>query len=875
MASSATNCGTPGAACYQPGDLHTITDAQGHVTTIASYDANGRPTRITDANGVNTDLAYTPRGWLASRTLGGAQTSFTYTAYGSLQSVTDPDGVITTYGYDTAHRLIKITDALGNYIQYTLDAAGNKIAEQVYDSSGTLHEGLSRTFNTLGQLSSVVDGLNNTVFSATASTSYDANGNLLQSSDALGVQRQLNYDALNRLVQTIDNYRGKDAATWNTATEYNYDSLDRLTQVTDPSNLATTYSYDGLSDATGQVSPDTGSTSRSFDAAGNVLTKTDARGVTATFTYDALNRPLSASYSDSTQNIAYRYDEPSSITGCSVSYPIGHLSRVVEHAVSTVYCYDAQGRVVDKHQTIAGIRKDSVHYVYTSAGRLSSEVYPSGTQVAYDRDSDGRIQGIRVTPYHGTVRTVVSSVSYLPFGPVASYTLGNGQAITRAYDANYQLTDLVSPALSLHLARDAMGDITAIGDSSGATPATETYSYDPLYRLTQITEADGTVLQSMTYNRTGDRTSKTGDGLATGVYSYNTGTHQLVATGSSARSVDAVGNTTAISQAGTTYGFGYSDRNRLVVTQLAGSTVGSYLYDAKNERILKAANNTNTRFIYNEDSQLLGDYGSDIRDYIWMDAIPVANLDTTATGRSFTYVTADQLDTPRAIVNSDGVTVWQWAYKGNAWGEQSPTSNGYMYNLRFPGQYFDVETGLSNNVHRDYDSSVGRYIESDPIGLRAGPNTYSYVGGSPLADTDPLGLSKAGWKNRPMDPNSEGCANLLKTIQNLKAEIQRQIDNLATNPRGLSYYAPGFSGPGGALKSSVWGHEQLLFKYQQDLQNAIQQYTDRCGGPPPSQSCPGTNPNPVPGVPFVPAISPAQEGAAEGVIEGLELLLSQ
>jgi|GEM_PF-981331 len=208
LASSAANCGTPGSACYQPGDLHTITDPSGHITTIASYDGAGRITRVTDGNGINTDMTYTPRGWLASRSVGGATTSFTYMPYGAVHTVTDPDGVTTTYGYDPAHRLVKITDAQGNYIQYTLDAAGNKTAEQVYDSSGTLRKSLIRSFNTLGQLTKVMDGLSHAIFDASASNSYDANGNLVQSADGLGIQRQMGYDALNRLVQTIDNYNG-------------------------------------------------------------------------------------------------------------------------------------------------------------------------------------------------------------------------------------------------------------------------------------------------------------------------------------------------------------------------------------------------------------------------------------------------------------------------------------------------------------------------------------------------------------------------------------------------------------------------------------------------------------------------------------------
>jgi len=72
--------------------------------------------------------------------------------------------------------------------------------------------------------------------------------------------------------------------------------------------------------------------------------------------------------------------------------------------------------------------------------------YPSGSQASYAFDADGRIQTVTLTPVGGSASAAVSSVSYLPFGPVASYTLGNGQTITRTFDANYRLTDLTSPA---------------------------------------------------------------------------------------------------------------------------------------------------------------------------------------------------------------------------------------------------------------------------------------------------------------------------------------------------------------------------------------------------------------------------------------------
>jgi len=738
--SSATNCGTPGSACYQPGDLHQITDALGHVTTIASYDGAGRVTRLTDPNGVNTDMTYTPRGWLASRSVGGSTTTFTYMPYGNVKTLTDPDGVVTTFGYDTAHRLTDITDAQGNDIHYTLDAAGNKTAEQISTASGTVVHSLSRSYNALGQITAVIDGLSQTVFNAGYSDSYDANGNLTHSADGLNIQRQQTYDALNRLKSTIDNYNGTDTATANTTTTTNQDALDRVTSVTDPTSLVTTYSYDGLSDTTGQQSPDTGTASRTFDAAGNVLTKTDAKGITVTNTYDALDRLISTSYPHSTQNVTYTYDDPNTTTGCGTSYPTGRLTRIIEATVTTVYCYDARGNVIRKQQITAS-NTDAIGYSITAAGRLNGIVYPSGTLISYARDGDGRIQSMSVMPVNGTASTAVSGVTYQPFGPVSGYTLGNGQVIAHTYDANYRLTDLTSPAFNSHVARDAMGDITALGNAPGANPATETYQYDPLYRLLIMTEASGSVLESVTYNQTGDRLSKIGSGLATGKYSYNTGTHQLNATGNAARSVDADGNTTAITEASSTYGFGYNDRNRMTVAQFAGSTVGSYTYNALNQRIQKVANSAIERYDYTEASQILGEYGATNRDYLWMGSIPIADVDTTGSTSIIAYVTVDDLNTPRAISDASGNTIWQFAYQGNAFEEEPPTSNSYVYNLRSAGEYADSETGLNDNVSRSRDLNSWRFTSSDPKGLAGGIDTYAAVENNPLSYVDPLGLT--------------------------------------------------------------------------------------------------------------------------------------
>jgi len=267
----------------------------------------------------------------------------------------------------------------------------------------------------------------------------------------------------------------------------------------------------------------------------------------------------------------------------------------------------------------------------------------------------------------------------------------------------------------------------------------------------------GNALESVTYNPAGDRLSKTGSGLYTGAYGYNPNTHQLVSVGNAALTVDANGITTAISGAGSVYGFGYNNRNRLTVAQLGGSTLANYTYDALGQRIQKIANGQTESYVYNEAGQLLAESGATNRDYIWMDGIPVANIDTSSGSSTMTYVTADQLGTPRAIADANGNTVWQLPYQGNPWAEQSPVSNGYTYNLRFAGQYADAETGLVHNGFRDYCPGCGRYVQSDPIGLFGGQSsTYAYVSNSPLTGVDPSGLNGIYLLNHHAVPISGG-----------------------------------------------------------------------------------------------------------------------
>ena len=110
------------------------------------------------------------------------------------------------------------------------------------------------------------------------------------------------------------------------------------------------------------------------------------------------------------------------------------------------------------------------------------------------------------------------------------------------------------------------------------------------------------------------------------------------------------------------------------------------------------------------------------------------------------YIQTDHLNTPRLVADSTGTTVWRWD-QGEPFGNDVPNSdpnnagNAFDLPLRLPGQHYDRETAIHYNTMRDYDPSVGRYVESDPIGLKGGLNTYAYVDGRPLSGIDPSGLA--------------------------------------------------------------------------------------------------------------------------------------
>ena len=154
-------------------------------------------------------------------------------------------------------------------------------------------------------------------------------------------------------------------------------------------------------------------------------------------------------------------------------------------------------------------------------------------------------------------------------------------------------------------------------------------------------------------------------------------------------------------------------------------------------------------FVYDQDGQILGEYspgGNALREYVWLGSTPVAMFtpDPTPGNPPLVYfIHADHIDTPRIVVDRSNNLRWRWI--AEPFGTTAPETNpqilgAFTQNLRFPGQYFDQESGLHYNMARYYGPGEGRYAQSDPIGLDGGINTYAYVGGQPNRFTDPLGL---------------------------------------------------------------------------------------------------------------------------------------
>ncbi|GFE81307.1 hypothetical protein GCM10011487_33070 [Steroidobacter agaridevorans] len=700
---------------YQCGQVQTVTNAAGHVTTYNTYNAHGQPLTITDPNGVVRTLSYDLRQRLTSRTVAGEVTMFSYWPTGLLKKAALPDGSYLEYTYDAAHRLTDINDAEGNRIHYMLDAMGNRTNEQTYDPSNALARSRTRVFNTLNRLHQEIGAAGTA--SVTSTYGYDNNGNQTSLAAPLGRDTAQGYDELNRLTTATDPLNG--------VTQYGYNALDQLISVTDPRGLVTSYSYNALGDLQQQTSPDTWGTANTYDSAGNLATSTDARNAVASHTYDELHRVATTSFSAggvTEQVLTYIYD--------AGAFGKGRLTGAYDASHSLAWTYDEHGRALTATQVVDSISK-TTSYTYAN-GLRQSMTTPSGQVITYGY-TNGKVTSISV---NGTV--IVSGILYDPFGPVRQWTWADGSLAVRTFDQDGSIALIDSAGLKTYSYDDAFR-VTGITDTTNSA-FSWTYGYDDLDRLTSASKSGTTI--GYTYDANGNRLTETGSHPSTFTIAANSN-RLSVASGALSRiyGYDDAGNTTSF----TGISFTYNNRGRMSSSTKNGVTT-NYVYNALGQLVKKAGS---TLYYYDDAGHVLGIYdgsGALTEEIVWLGDTPIATLRPQSGGGVKLYnIHTDHLNAPRVITDSATAAVrWRWdgePFGGGATNDDPSGAGVFEFNLRFPGQIAMAEMGLHYNYHRDYDPPTGRYVESDPIGLKGGLNTYAYVKGNPLQWTDPLGLA--------------------------------------------------------------------------------------------------------------------------------------
>ena len=298
-------------------------------------------------------------------------------------------------------------------------------------------------------------------------------------------------------------------------------------------------------------------------------------------------------------------------------------------------------------------------------------------------------------------------------------------------------------------------NLTGIADA--VTPANSaTFSYSPANRLATAAGPWGSL--SWTYDGVGNRLTEV-LGAASKTYSYPVANNKLSAiSGAPTRAFtyDANGNILTDVRAGVTYAYTYNNANRLRTVTVAGNLKATYTYSALEQLAIRVLTNSTPsgtiHSIYDLDGNLIveaNDLGQTVREYVWNPETEIAPTGASRGGiarpiavvdgvnglmPALYFVQVDHLNRPVRMTNSAKAAVWTAVWK--PFGEPQSITGAASLDARFPGQWFQLESGLSYNWHRQYDASTGRYAQPDPLGFVDGPGRFGYARSTPAALVD-------------------------------------------------------------------------------------------------------------------------------------------
>ncbi|MEU3252694.1 putative T7SS-secreted protein [Streptomyces sp. NPDC006997] len=726
------------------GNLLTRTDPLG-LTTAFSYDEDGRVVRAIRPDRSELRTVRGPFG-LPVEVIGpdGTRMVHEYDERGNRTAVTDQAGSTTRYTYDPAGRLTSVTDALGATTRVVCDAAGLPV--EVTDPGGAV----TRTErNGLGRLVRVTDPVGGVTRlqwhadgqlaqrtgpdGATESWTYDGEGNCLTHTDASGGVSRFEYTHFDLPVARTR----PDGARY----EFEHDAELRLTRVINPQELTWTYEY---------------------DAAGNIISETDFDGRTLTYRVDAAGR-LAARVNALGGTISFERDQLGQVVrkdvdGNVTTYAYDRAGRLLEAAgpdSELRYQYDRRGKV--KTELVDG---RPVSYSYDALGRRTRRTTPTGHVTSYAYGADGQPQrlttgGHRIDFTHDAAGRELARV------------FGNTITMTSAWDETGRLSEqrITTGARAVNnraYTYRADGHLISVTDRLSGT---RTFDLDSAGRVTAV-HAQGWT-ERYAYDDAGNQTSASWPprhpgSEATGPRTYS-GT-AITRAGAVRFEHDALGRVTMrqetrLSRKPDTWRYEWDTDNRLTSVTTPDGTLWRYRYDPLGRRTAKqrlAADGESVveevRFTWDgltlceQTSHQPHDPHTVALTWDHRADAPLAQTERILTAddrqkeidRRFFAIATDLIGTPTELIDETGDIAWRT--RTTLWGTTAWARDSSAYTpLRFPGQYYDPETGLHYNYFRHYDPETGRYTSPDPLGLAPAPNPVAYVD-NPSSGYDPLGL---------------------------------------------------------------------------------------------------------------------------------------